>query len=74
IEGFRERVDYSPRPNVEKQVIYFLAGTDDSPVKIQEEEISGFCWMEPKKAYASVMFENDRRLIKKAIDFLNERF
>ena len=73
IPGFREKVDYSPKPNVSKEVVYFLSTTDDDYVKIQEEEISQSCWMEVDKAYNSVSFANDRHLLSKAMDFFNRK-
>ena len=73
IPGFREKVDYSPKPNVEKEVVYFISTTDDDKVKIQEEEISQYCWMEVDKAYRSVSFMNDKNLLSKAMDFFNRK-
>ena len=73
LPGFREKVNYSPKPNVQKDVIYFLAVTSDDSVTIQEEEISSYVWMDVDKAFYSVSFSNDRNLISKATSFLSER-
>ena len=73
LDGFRESVDYSPKPNVMKEVVYFISVTDDENVSIQQEEISQYCWMEPKKAYYAVNFLNDRNLIEKAMRFFDRK-
>lgn len=38
-EGFRQSVEYYPRPNIRKQVVYFLGYADDDRTRRQEEEI-----------------------------------
>ena len=40
IDGFRESVEYSPKPGVKKQVVYFLGTTEQEKLIRQEEEIS----------------------------------
>ena len=40
MDGFRESVDYSPKPGVKKQVVYFLGTTEQEKLVRQEEEIS----------------------------------
>ena len=71
--GFRECVSYSPKPNVKKQVVYFLGYARDDRVQKQEEEVSELQWMDSEKARQMVTFENDHRLISKATQFLQHR-
>ena len=40
MDGFRECVEYSPKPGVKKQVVYFLGTTEQEKLIRQEEEIS----------------------------------
>ena len=40
MDGFRESVEYSPKPGVKKQVVYFLGTTEQEKLIRQEEEIS----------------------------------
>lgn len=62
-EGFRQSVEYYPKPNVKKQVVYFLAEALTEEYHIQEEEISKILWADIRKAYRMVTFQNDKRLI-----------
>lgn len=69
-EGFRESVHYYPKPNIKKQVVYFIGDTDSSEFKRQEEEISEITWAELGEAYNMVSFKNDKKLISRADAFL----
>lgn len=66
LEGFRYSVEYFPRPNVKKQVVYFLGEASPGRYKIQEEEISEIVWADLEKAYHMVSFRNDKNLIARA--------
>lgn len=61
--GFRHAVEYFPRPNVTKQVVYFLGEATSNDLHMQEEEISRIIWMDIHKAYHMVTFKNDKNLI-----------
>ena len=68
LEGdFRHSVEYYPKPNVKKQVVYFLghANWGDKVVK-QEEEIGETRWAPLEEAHNMVTFRNDKNLINKA--------
>lgn len=56
-------VEYFPKPNVKKQVVYFLGEAKSSRVKKQEEEISRIIWTDIRRAWRIVAFENDKNLI-----------
>ena len=73
--GFRQCVEYYPKPNVKKQVVYFLGSLKDpaaQPVP-QKEEVSELKWMSTEEANALVTFRNDRRLIEKAKEYLSSK-
>lgn len=73
-ESFRESVEYSPKPNVKKQVVYFTGFTlNETTLHPQEEEVSELQWMEIHSAYEAVTFRNDKNLIIKDIEFLEKR-
>ena len=61
--GFRHAVEYFTRPNVKKQVVYFLGEATSNDLHMQEEEISRIIWMDIHKAYHMVTFKNDKNLI-----------
>ena len=63
MDGFRESVEYSPKPGVKKQVVYFLGEATTDRVVKQEEEISRIIWTDIRRAWRIVAFENDKNLI-----------
>ena len=71
-EGFRQCVEYYPKPNVKKQVVYFLGHALDDKVVKQEEEVSEICWVKLEDAHRSVTFKNDKNLIGLAKPFLTK--
>ena len=62
-DGFRQSVEYFPKPHVKKQVVYFLGEATSNDLHMQEEEISRIIWMDIHKAYHMVTFKNDKNLI-----------
>lgn len=50
IDGFRETVEYHPKPNISKQVVYFLGKASTDRVVRQEEEISEIRWLPLEEA------------------------
>ena len=73
-DGFRQSVEYYPRPNIRKQVVYFLGYADDDRPRRQEEEISEIRWVPLKSAHREVTFRNDKNLINHAKKFLRRKF
>lgn len=69
-EGFRQEVEYFPKPNVRKQVIYFLGEAQYEEYTMQEEEIRKITWADLDKAYYMVTFKNDKNLINEARKYL----
>ena len=65
-DGFRESVEYFPKPGVKKQVVYFLGEALDDTLVRQEEEISELKWTPLLEAGDHVTFANDKRLIRLA--------
>ena len=73
LDGFRHSVEYYPRPNTKKQVVYFLGYAADDHTKRQEEEISEIRWIPLSEAHREVTFKNDKNLINQAKKFLQNR-
>lgn len=74
MEGFRQSVEYFPKPHVKKQVVYFL-GTPlgDDTVRRQEEEISEYRWCNMEHVDKMVSFKNDKRLVSEAKKYLKNK-
>lgn len=70
VNGFRQAVTYNPKPNVHKEVVYFMAEANTKQTKIQEEEISEAVWIEINKVTDMVTFDNDKNLIKGIQQFI----
>ena len=66
VGGFRETVEYRPKPNIQKQVVYFLGEATTDRVVKQEEEISEIRWLPIEDAAKWISFENHRQLLAKA--------
>ena len=69
-EGFRNAVEYYPKPGVKKQVVYFLGEALTTELVRQEEEISELQWTPITEALRAVTFKNDRTLITRAMEYL----
>jgi 8-oxo-dGTP pyrophosphatase MutT (NUDIX family) len=68
IDGFEERIQYSyqfgERP-VRKQVIFFLAKTKTTTVKISDEHLD-YAWLEFDDAFKKTTYQNAKDLLKKS--------
>lgn len=73
LDGFRQSVEYYPKPSIKKEVVYFLGYAENDTIKRQEEEISEICWVKLDDAHKSVTFRNDKNLINCAKKFLAKK-
>ncbi len=71
-DGFRQCVEYFPKPHVKKQVVYFLGAALSNQVHRQEEEVSETTWADIDRAYRMVTFKNDKNLIRRAQEYLRQ--
>ena len=71
-KSFREMVSYSPRPDVNKDVVYFLGFAADSTTTMQEEEVSEIFWVELDHAMEYLTYYNDKQLLRSAKRYLTE--
>ena len=69
-EGFRESVEYFPKPYIKKQVVYFLGLSLGDTAKRQEEEIIELRWVPIDDAERMVSFANDKNLISRSREYL----
>lgn len=65
-DGFREVSDYCPFGKIRKHVVFFLAQAFTDNVKIQEEEIAEYVWVDLQQARKLCSYDNDLRIINKA--------
>ena len=72
IQRFKEKIKYfyrRERNPINKVVVYFLAETMSTEVKISWEHV-GFEWMSYKDAMEKIDFANTKTVLKKANEFL----
>lgn len=63
---FRETVQYSPKKDTMKVVVYFLAKAKNFELFPQEEEISQIRWVDIGHATSILTYENDKTIVNKA--------
>ena len=66
VPGFREISEYCPFGKIRKRVVFFLAQAFTDNVKIQEEEIASYIWVDLQQARKLCSYDNDLRIIEKA--------
>ena len=66
VEGFREISEYCPFGKIRKRVVFFLARAFTDNVRIQEEEIDSYIWVDLQQARKLCSYDNDLRIIEKA--------
>ena len=64
--SFREISEYCPFGKIRKRVVFFLARAFTDNVKIQEEEIDSYIWVDLQQARKLCTYDNDLRIIEKA--------
>ncbi|MBR6708764.1 MAG: NUDIX domain-containing protein [Clostridia bacterium] len=72
-ERFRVPIRYSPMPGVEKEVVYFLAFTDDPNIRPRQGEIAEVEWVPLSRADAALSHENDRMVLRSARRYLRQK-
>jgi len=71
---FREVSTYSPKINVIKDVVFFIGIAKCDNVINQASEVKDSKWVEITDALNLVTFENDRKILKSAIIYINNHF
>lgn len=62
-QNIREITTYSPKENVIKDVIYFVATNPTGNIKLQEEEVSEYAWLDLEESLNTITHEDDKRLL-----------
>ena len=72
IPGFREVITYSPKPNVMKDVVFFVGEALTTDLKPQEEETSDVFFINKSESVKTITYNEERSVIEKAIKFMEE--
>lgn len=70
LPDFRHVVCYAPAPGVEKEVVYFLAATEQIDIRPRHGEIAQVEWVPLERAERCLTHDNDKRVLKAALDKL----
>ena len=71
IPDFRHVVCYTPAPAVEKEVVYFLARTEQVDIRPRRGEIAQVEWIPLLQAERYLTHDNDKRVLQAARNKLN---
>jgi len=70
IDGYRYISNYSPRENVRKEVVYFIAKPISKEIQIQAEEVSEATYFSIESAMKIITFDSDKDALLKAVMYL----
>lgn len=70
LEGFREYVNYYPRKDVYKTVVFFLGECKDDDLKLQKEEVKDSAWLKFGEAKNKLTYDTAKQLLEKANNYL----
>lgn len=68
--GFRHRIEYKPRPDVIKEVIFFIGEAEDKNVVIDKSEIQSYQWVTFEHGKEKVTHEVSKELLREAYNFI----
>ncbi len=69
-DKFRRPVYYKPRPGVKKEVVYFVAFTEQTEIKKREGEIAEVCWIPVEEASELLAHSNDKKVFAAALEYM----
>jgi 8-oxo-dGTP pyrophosphatase MutT (NUDIX family) len=70
VSDFRGGFKYKVNERTEKEIVYFLAESKSSIVKVQVEEIEEFKWCKLDEAIKVLTYNDDRRLLIESQKYL----
>lgn len=73
LNGFREEEQYSPRTNMLKTVVYFLAEAMSQDIVYILPEVEIHTWSNIHESHSQLIYESQKRLLTKAHKYLVER-
>ncbi|MEG1781975.1 MAG: NUDIX domain-containing protein [Oscillospiraceae bacterium] len=74
VDDFRQVITYSPKKDILKDVVYFMAIAKDYDCTPQISEVSEIVWASYKQAQAIIKYDNDKIIMDKVINFYQKRY
>lgn len=69
VSDFRQVITYKPKDNAIKDVVFFIGIPDDNKVAPQLTEVSEACFVEVGDALNLISHDDERKLLKNAIEY-----
>lgn len=71
IPGFREVITYSPKENVMKDVVFFLANPKTDSLIPQEIEVSDVRWVEESEVMNIITYKDEKEIFEKVLSYIH---
>ena len=72
LDCFRAKERYSPKEGVMKEVVFFLAETNEKDVKLEPSEQDDYSWLRLDDAVKRLKFKNHKDLLRDAYQRIKE--
>ncbi len=72
IGDFRAHTRYSPKEDVIKDVIYFIAENNGEKVTVQQSEVSDYAWLDYDNAFEKISNASDKKILESAAKYIKE--
>lgn len=69
IDGFKEKITYSPKKDIEKDVYFFVGVSNDHNLVPQLSEVNEARFIDTDEAFNIITYEDEKELLKKAVKF-----
>ena len=69
LPGFREKITYSPKSNVEKDVIFFIGKISKENLNPQLSEVQEVSWINTEEGMELISHKNEKKLLENAIEY-----
>lgn len=73
LSGFNHRIEYKPRPDITKEVIFFLGETKDKDVVIDKTEVQSYQWVNFEDGIQKVTHDVSKELLKEAYKYIKSK-
>lgn len=70
--GFKHTIQYKPRPDIIKEVVFFIGEATNKDVIIEPIEIKSYQWVTFKDGLEKVTHEVSKQLLNEAYNFILE--
>ena len=66
VKGYKNTIVYYPKPDITKEVVYFIAYSKNGDIYVQKDEVDDYRWCQYDVAYDLVTFDSDKQVLSGA--------